>query len=172
MFTGNETALDYGCGTGLLSLNLYQNFKTILLADTSEGMLEVVREKIKKNTLKNLSAINADLNSETLAKNTFHIIYTSMTLHHMEDIEGSLKKFYSMLNPDGYLCIADLDTEDGTFHDTGFTGHFGFDREDLKSKTKNAGFSDVNFYDCYTINKISSQGQSQSYQLFLMIAKK
>ncbi|HBX50856.1 MAG: hypothetical protein A2275_01160 [Bacteroidetes bacterium RIFOXYA12_FULL_35_11] len=171
-FTGNEKALDYGCGTGLLSMNLFNDLKNIILADTSTRMLEVVNEKIRNNAIKNMTAIDADLNSEALSENNFNIIYTSMTLHHIEDVEGSLRKFYSLLKPEGQLCIADLDSEDGTFHDDSFTGHFGFDRGDLKIKTLNAGFNEVLFYDCFTINKINSQGQKQSYTMFLMIAQK
>ncbi len=39
-------AFEHGCGTGLLSFELRNELGDITLADTSDGMLEVLREKI------------------------------------------------------------------------------------------------------------------------------
>ncbi len=39
-------ALEYGCGTGLLSFALYPDLRHITLADSSPGMLAVVADKI------------------------------------------------------------------------------------------------------------------------------
>ena len=41
------TAFEYGCGTGLLSFFLKDDFSSITLADTSQGMLDVLSEKIR-----------------------------------------------------------------------------------------------------------------------------
>ncbi len=41
-------ALEFGCGTGLLSYQLKNVFKSITLVDTSEGMMKVLREKIER----------------------------------------------------------------------------------------------------------------------------
>ena len=40
--TKDMTAFEYGCGTGLLSLNLYPYLNNIYLADSAEGMLSVL----------------------------------------------------------------------------------------------------------------------------------
>jgi len=40
-------ALDFGCGTGLLSFKLKDFFKTITLTDNSEGMISVLQEKVE-----------------------------------------------------------------------------------------------------------------------------
>jgi ubiquinone/menaquinone biosynthesis C-methylase UbiE len=39
-------ALEYGCGTGLLSFALQSDLGQITLADSSQGMLDVLGEKI------------------------------------------------------------------------------------------------------------------------------
>lgn len=67
-----------------------------------------------------------------------------MTMHHIKDIQSMFNDFYTMLNDNGVLAIADLDIEDGTFHteDTGVF-HFGFDRKEFQDKAINAGFKDV-----------------------------
>ena len=54
-----------------------------------------------------------------------------MVLHHVNDIEKIIGKFYRLLNPGGYLAIADLYEEDGSFHGDGFTGHKGFNMDSL-----------------------------------------
>ena len=42
------TALDFGCGTGLVSLELLPSLKELLGIDTSKKMLNIFREKINK----------------------------------------------------------------------------------------------------------------------------
>ena len=46
--TESKMAMEFGCGTGLISFNLSDVFKNITLIDNSEGMINVVNEKIKK----------------------------------------------------------------------------------------------------------------------------
>ena len=58
---------------------------------------------------------------------SFDLIYTLMVLHHVGDVETIIRKFRGLLNPGGYLAIADLYSEDGSFHGEGFSGHMGFD---------------------------------------------
>ncbi len=53
-------ALEYGAGTGLLSFALADAFAAITLADVSEGMLEVAREKIAAEGLSHLSTEKLD----------------------------------------------------------------------------------------------------------------
>jgi ubiquinone/menaquinone biosynthesis C-methylase UbiE len=44
--TKDMSALEYGCGTGLLSFALQADLGNITLADTSQGMLDVLAENI------------------------------------------------------------------------------------------------------------------------------
>jgi len=41
--------------------------------------------------------------------------------HHVRDIGAMFRRFHEMVNPEGFIAIADLDKEDGSFHteDTG-----------------------------------------------------
>ena len=55
------TALEYGCGTGLLSFFLQSDFASIILADTSQGMLEVLRDKIKVAKTAHMHPVRLDL---------------------------------------------------------------------------------------------------------------
>ncbi len=163
------TAFEYGCGTGLVSFFLQPFLKRIVLADNSRGMLEVVRSKIEKSSVMNMTAIEIDLTkSDPPLGEQFDLVYTFLTMHHVIDVSEVLWKFHSMLRAGGHLCIADLDKEDGSFHGEGFSGHNGFDREEMKSLAERAGFINVEFQ---TIDRVirGHEGKGKrEYPFFLM----
>ncbi|MDP3358814.1 MAG: methyltransferase domain-containing protein [Lutibacter sp.] len=168
-------AFEFGCGTGLLSYQLKDFFGTITLADTSEGMIKVLQEKIANENISNFKPVLADLLEDGLAviENEYDVIYTLMTLHHILDIDKILAIFNAMLKTGGYLCIADLVQEDGSFHTNvpGFDGHNGFDREKLCAVLSNHGFK-VAFNEIpFEIEKEFDK-KIRKYPLFLMICKK
>jgi ubiquinone/menaquinone biosynthesis C-methylase UbiE len=43
------SALEFGCGTGLVSFNLYDKLKNIVCIDTSKGMIDILNTKIKQH---------------------------------------------------------------------------------------------------------------------------
>jgi ubiquinone/menaquinone biosynthesis C-methylase UbiE len=172
-FDTSFTAMEYGCGTGLLSFLLKERFSKIALIDNSSGMLEVLRNKIKHDNVKNMDVFNVDIMESTIGlPQPFSVIYSSMVLHHIEDIDKILKIWYVLLNTPGYLCIADLDSDNGLFHGNGFKGHGGFDRKTLKEKMENAGFVNVTFQTVLEIQKKANDGISRSFPVFLMTARK
>ena len=109
-------AMEFGCGTGLISFNLIPFIKSITLTDNSEGMLNALNNKIKENNIKNMEVIKTDFLEEPLINKKFDLIYTVLALHHIEDVDAILMKFYNLLKENSYLSIADLDEEDGSFH--------------------------------------------------------
>ncbi len=165
------SALDYGCGTGLLSFPLKDELGAILLADSSGGMLEVVAEKITAQGITNMTPLKLDLLTDPTPTQTFDLIVTAMTLHHVPDTDHILRVFHDLLNPGGYLCIADLDQEDGSFHGLEVDVHHGFDQADLSRRTAQAGFADVQFQTVFTITKTRETGM-QDYPVFLMTARR
>jgi ubiquinone/menaquinone biosynthesis C-methylase UbiE len=165
------SALDYGCGTGLLSFPLKDQLGAILLADSSSGMLDVVREKIAAQGVTHMTPMKLDLLTDPPPAQSFDLIVTSMTLHHVPDTDHILHVFHDLLNPGGYLCIADLDQEDGSFHGPEVDVHHGFDRDDLSRRAVQAGFADVQFQTVFSIAKAREKG-TQDYPVFLMTARR
>jgi 2-polyprenyl-3-methyl-5-hydroxy-6-metoxy-1,4-benzoquinol methylase len=165
------SALDYGCGTGLLSFPLRNALGTILLADSSGGMLEVVNEKIAAQGVPNMTTLQLDLLADSPPAQRFDLIVTAMTLHHVPDTDHILRVFHDLLNPGGHLCIADLDQEDGSFHGPEVDVHHGFDRADLSRRAAQAGFDDVQFQTVFSIAKERETG-TQDYPVFLMTARR
>ena len=141
-FNKNMHIMDFGSGTGLLLERVAPFVKKITAVDVSEAMCKQLNEKIK-NLDCEVEILQLDL-SKTKLDMKFDGIISSLTMHHIKDIQSMYNDFYTMLNKNGVLAIADLDIEDGTFHteDTGVF-HFGFDRKEFQNKAKSAGFKNV-----------------------------
>ncbi|GAA0076671.1 class I SAM-dependent methyltransferase [Clostridium sp. CTA-5] len=169
----NFSAMEFGCGTGLISFNLYNKFKEITLIDSSRGMIDILDSKINKYKVNNMIARHLDIFDENSLDMKFDVIYSSMALHHICNTEKIIKRFYELLNESGYLCIVDLDKDDGSFHKgyPNFDGHNGFNQEELKSVFSSAGFNDIKSSTFFNGIKVID-GEKNKYSLFLMKAKK
>ncbi|MGM0589618.1 MAG: class I SAM-dependent methyltransferase [Bacteroidota bacterium] len=168
------TAFEYGCGTGQLSFELRDHLGQITLADNSEGMLEVLREKIAAASADDMTPVKLNLTTDPLPSQRFDLIYTMLTLHHIPDTELILNQFHALLNSSGYLCIVDLDEEDGSFHGHDVEDvHKGFDRDKLASLAKTSGFTDISFSTAYQLEEeVDEQGTTKTFPIFLMVAQK
>ena len=165
-FSKEMSIMDFGSGTGLLLSEIAPYVGAITAVDISPAMIAVLQSK-KEEIKSPLQIVQMDLTKETLDKK-FDAIISSMTIHHIEDTLALFKKFHSLLKEDGTIAIADLDTEDGSFH-TENTGvfHCGFDREDFAQILKNAGFKNIKIQNASTITKSTIH-----YSVFLITANK
>ena len=161
------TALEYGAGTGILSFLLKDSFSGITLLDSSAEMIRVSEEKIEFYQANHMKALYLDL-MHTDFNEKFDIIYSQMVLHHVTDITLIMEKFFTMLQPGGYLAIADLYTEDGSFHGPDVIVHKGFEPEELCVSLKSKGFVQTDYKNCYEIRRESGK----TYPIFLLCAKK
>jgi len=164
------SALEYGCGTGLLGFSLRPRVGELTLADVSDGMLDVVREKLAARPDPRVHAHKLDLVTDPLPERRFDVVFSLMTLHHIADTDAILRKFVALLARPGTLAIADLDAEDGSFHGAGFDGHNGFDRDALGAKALRAGFRSVRFTTAYEMQK-GAGATSRTFPIFLMVAQ-
>ena len=112
-------ALEFGAGTGILSFMLKDSVNEIVMMDSSVEMVNVINRKIKATGVKNLKSVFFDLEHQPCYGKSADLIFSQMVLHHVKDIEDIFGKFYEILNQDGFLVIADLFTEDGSFHGEG-----------------------------------------------------
>ena len=160
-------ALEYGAGTGILSFLLKDRFSEITLMDSSQEMIKVCIEKTDYHETKHIVPLWFDLEHRDF-DGKFDVIYNQMVLHHVNDYEAIIHTFYSLLNPEGYLAIADLFPEDGSFHGPDVKVHLGFDPEKLKEIFKNNGFKNIEYQTCFEVKRESGE----RFPVFLLIAKK
>jgi len=160
-------ALEYGAGTGLLSFLLKDRFSEITLMDNSQEMIKVCAEKTEHHKTNHILPIWFDLEHKDFDGN-FDIIYNQMVLHHVNDYEAIIYTFHSMLNSGGYIAIADLYPEDGSFHGPDVNVHLGFDPEKLTEILRNAGFKNIQYQTCFEVKRESGT----KYPVFLLVAQK
>ncbi len=150
------SALEVGGGTGRLSILLSDRVGSVVVTDPSAGMVQVAQERIEAAGLGNrLRAVQADLTTDPL-DGAYDVVWSSMALHHVADLDGLLRSVAGLLVDGGRLAIADLDEDpDGAFHaeKVDFDGHHGFDRQRLAEQVAHAGFTEVRFVDATTIIK-------------------
>ena len=132
--------MDFGCGTGLLTLALQPHVRTVTAVDSSQGMLDVLDQKIRAQGLTNVRTRHVDLEKDELP-GPFDLAVSSMTFHHIRDTDLLLKRIAGILKPGGKIAIADLDSDEGKFHDSNEgVFHFGFDRHLMRKSFEAAGF--------------------------------
>ena len=157
--------MDFGVGTGLLGFEIAKKVKQVYGVDTSAGMLEKLKEK---NTPEcNIKTYQQDITIEPIEKE-FDGIISSMTLHHVQDLEAFFRAIYKNLKDGGFIAIADLESEDGTFHsDNSGVFHYGFEEKELCKVVEACGFKNISFENINTIKK-----PHRDFGVFLLSATK
>ena len=172
-FQPDWRALDYGAGTGLLTLNLQPRVAAMVALDSSTAMLEKLTQKLAAAAITNVQTRHWDLEAKPFPDTGFDLVVSSMTLHHLRSVPLVLNRLAEVLNPGGGLAVADLDSEDGSFHgqaDDVF--HHGFERGQIAEWLTNAGLRWVSVSDAHTMSKPSPTGEVRSYGIFLAVGQK
>jgi ubiquinone/menaquinone biosynthesis C-methylase UbiE len=173
ILTPEMDVMDFGCGTGLLTIQLKPFVRSITGVDSSQGMLDIFNMKIAKLKLNKVNAVLVNLDNGDTLEGNYDLVVCNMTLHHIKEIEPLFDRFYNITAPDGYLCIADLDLDDGQFHnDTTGVFHFGFDRTALRKVFTEAGFDNVRDTGAAEVVKPSINGEMRRFTVFLMTGQK
>lgn len=172
-FSKSMTVLDYGAGTGLITLGLQPLVGALVAADTSPKMLKVLEGKLSESGIRNVTTRLLDPTKPFSAETPFSAIVSSMTLHHVRDTAAIFRQFYQALAPGGYLALADLDTEDGSFHGPDVPGvyHLGFDHALLRTQLNDAGFSAPQVRVVHTMTKEVKSGDRKTFNIFLALAE-
>lgn len=166
-------ALEIGCGTGLVTLQLAPHLGRVAALDSSDNMLAQLRQKSQSLGLGNIDPLTADLEQQPIPDGPYDLVFSNMTFHHMNDIGAVLEKIHAALAPGGRVAVSDLDLEDGSFHED-MTGvaHLGFTRGAMVTALETAGFTDCTIELAHTMEKESEGREARSYTLFLATGRK
>lgn len=157
--------LECGAGTGLLAAFLAPRVGHLLATDSSSGMLQALEKNCQ--ALENVAVRSFDPSCEVLDE-AFYLIVAAMLLHHIENTEKVLHHFHAMLEPGGWLALADLDEEDGSFHgDMPQVAHHGFNRKELQRLLEASGFGGIRMETAHHIEK-----NGRTYPVFLAVAQR
>ncbi|MEH6971339.1 class I SAM-dependent methyltransferase [Bacillus sp. JJ675] len=97
------TALDIGCGTGLLAHELSGHFDHVIGIDLSNEMLEIAR---RKRRVPNTEYLKMDANDLRFS-GLFDFIVSRTTFHHLEDVPNVICRMKELLHPGGKIVIID-----------------------------------------------------------------
>lgn len=173
VFAAAQTGLDFGCGTGLLTLELAHRLTSVTGLDTSPGMLAKLDAKIAQFGLANVSTRLADLARGDAVSGHFDLVASAMALHHVAELPAVLERLFALTTPGGSLALADLDSEGGIFHDdpTGVY-HNGFDRQELAATLEHCGWVDLAARTATFLSKPLADGTVRDFPIFLMTGRK
>lgn len=156
----DKEILDFGGGTGLLTLPLAKQAKSVTLVDISEKMLEQARLKAEQQDIKNIQFLEQDLLANPLEQE-FELIVVCRVLHHMPDLDAALSLFHQHLKEDGQLLLADFTKTEANHH--------GFELPELENKLIQHGFSSVRSQILYSAEDLFQGNYSE---IFLTVSQK
>ncbi|AZU60586.1 class I SAM-dependent methyltransferase [Neobacillus mesonae] len=146
----SKSLIDYGSGTGLVSLELSDLVGSILLVDSSKQMLDVAVVKFSYKGITNSKVLYSDFTQETPELKA-DIVLMSLVLLHISDTKKILQELFNILNNGGKLIIIDFDKNDKIHHPK---VHNGFSHEELKKRLSEVGFKSVEIKTFYHGNRI------------------
>ncbi len=169
---GPLEVMEFGCGTGLISLNLKNKISEGLLVDISYEKIKELEQKLKDRHISHLQTYTGDI-LESDINRQFDVIYSSMVMHHIKDFKSVIKKLVSYLKTNGKLIIVDLLPDNGDFHrsHSEFDGYHGFSINEMVDALKEAGLKEVNGRKFYSSYK-PIENKKHPYSLFSIIGIK
>jgi len=99
----NPKILDFGSGTGNLTLKFLNKGCFVTACDISQKELDILMKKVINN--KNLKVSLLRDKKLPFEDNSFDIVATYSVLHHIPDYLFTIKEFIRVLKPGGYIYI-------------------------------------------------------------------
>lgn len=161
-----KKAIDFGCGTGLVGMNLLDEFHSVLFLDTSQNMIEQVKHKISDLNIQNADTMCFDFEQEGLAGLQADYIFMAQVLLHIPNVEVVLSRLFDVLNEGGHLMIVDFNLNENVTSDL---VHNGFDQAELTQIMTKIGYSDIQ---TQTFYKGSNLFMGQDASMFVLDSRK
>jgi SAM-dependent methyltransferase len=106
------TVLDFGCGTGMMSVWLTNQVGPagkVIALDSSQAQIDIAKQAALDAGISNIEFVCCDV-SELAARNiTYDFVYGRWVLLFTQDPEANLKLLFKQLNPGGVLTYETVD---------------------------------------------------------------
>ena len=147
----SKNAIDFGCGTGLVGINLLSDFNCMLFLDTSQNMIDQIKQKISGFNLQKATTLCFDFEKDSLSDIQADYIFMAQVLLHINDIELVLSRLFNVLKKTGHLLIVDFDKNEKIVSDM---VHNGFNQSELTEIMKKIGYKNIQSKTFYTGSNI------------------
>jgi 2-polyprenyl-3-methyl-5-hydroxy-6-metoxy-1,4-benzoquinol methylase len=115
--------LEIGCGTGLLTMRVAPNVRTIVAVDAAQGMIDVLKAKLDTpeapHNIQPVCVLLGDPDDNALPPVSQHdldgprlrydLILSHLVLHHVGDLEGLLRTMLGCLKKGGSVALTDFE---------------------------------------------------------------
>ena len=160
-------ALEIGAGTGLVGLKVEPLVGKVILVDTSESMLEVLKQKLHSDS--KVEVVHGEVFD--YVKEDIDFVFSAMAFHHLTDVEKTLQHLSTITKSGAWVVVGDLVTEDGSFHGFEPIPYCGFDTDVLAKQFVKAGF-EVKLVKIYNVITRITNEKTTNYDQFMLIAKR
>ena len=160
-------ALEIGAGTGLVGLKVEPLVGKVVMVDTSESMLEVLKQKLYSDS--KVEVVHGEVFE--YKQQDLDFVFSAMAFHHLTDIDKTLQHLATITKTGAWVVVGDLITEDGSFHRFEPIPHCGFDIGILSKQFVQAGF-DVKLVKIYNVISRTIDEEVTNYEQFMLIAKR
>ena len=97
----NDTVMDYGCATGIMSNAIADKVKEVHAIDISSRMIEMAKIKADERHIENIHYAQASIFDERYQKESFNVIIAFRILHVLEDAPMVIRRINELLKPRG-----------------------------------------------------------------------
>jgi len=160
-------ALEIGAGTGLVGLQIEPLLKTVIFVDTSESMLNILRQKLTDSS--QCEIVHGEVFD--YKQLDLDLVFSCMAFHHIPDIEKTIHHLATITKTGAWVAVGDLVTEDGSFHRFEPIPSRGFDTSILSRQFVRAGF-DVKTVKVYNTLSRTIDSITTHYDQFILIAQR
>ena len=160
-------ALEIGTGTGLVGLQIEPLVGKVVLEDTSEAMLEVLKQKLTSNS--RVEVMHGEVFE--YKNQDIDLVFSCMAFHHIDEIDKTLQHLATIAKAGAQVVVGDLVSENGSFHGFEPIPHRGFDTSLLSNQFVKAGF-EIKLVKTYNVISKTIESVTTNYEQFILIAQR
>ena len=152
---------DVGCGTGLLTLGLASVADEVHAVDSSDRMVRLAREKVRRAGLAHVTVKKASAEDLPFGDASLDAVFAFHLLRHVARPADALAEFGRVVKPGGRVVLVELEPHGhrALREATGST-HLGLPRETVRAGLKRAGFVDARFFALDAYRVPSEEGET------------
>ncbi len=106
--TAEDTVLDLACGPGLVACAFAHQAGQVIGMDLTPAMLEQAAKRQQEQGLINLAWQLGDVQTLPYADNSFSLVLTRYSFHHLLDPQQTLAEMIRVCRPGGRVLVADV----------------------------------------------------------------
>lgn len=158
--------VDFGCGTGVLTVEMAKWAKKVTAVDANADVLKQARDRADREGAKNVTFLREDLHRLSLPDRKQDLVVISQSLHHVEDPRTVLHEAARILKVPGRIVLMELmPHEEKWVQERLGHRHLGFEPDSLRARLEDAGFKAI------TLTTHSRDGASP-FRVFLLTGEK